>query len=128
MVMKKVSMLNRESHPCKVDDGDEERTGYDECMFRFVEDEVGCSSPWTLVARTEKLPACNSSGQYQQFIQVTRSILAMSPKQVLEKIGCSIKCEREEFSSVVYSRSVKEDPESRGGVRTSRNWNSSEQL
>ena len=119
MIMKKVRMLNRESHPCTGDDGNEERTGYDECMFKFVEDEVGCSSPWTLVARTtEKLPVCNSSSQFQQFIRVTRSILALSPKQVFERIGCSVKCDREEFSSVVYSRSVKEDPESRGGVRT----------
>ena len=107
-------MLNRESHPCTEDEVNDE---YDQCMFRFVENEIGCSSPWTLVERTEKLPICNSSSQFHRFIQETRKILALSPKQVYERIGCSAKCDRVEFSSVVYSRSENEDAESGRGVR-----------
>ena len=121
LIMKRVKMQSRESYPCSGDDGNDERPGYDECIFRFVEDEVGCSSPWTLVTRrTKKLPDCNSSSQFQQFIQNTTSILSWSPKQVFERIGCSAKCDRVEFSSVVYSRSTNVDPEGGGGVRQQR--------
>ena len=98
LIMKRVKMLSRESHPCRGDDVSNDRRGYDECVFRFVEDEVGCSSPWTLVAnRTKKLAVCNSSSQFQQFVQLTTSILSWSPKQVFERIGCSAKCDRVEF-------------------------------
>ena len=128
MVMKEVKMLNRKGHPCssssKAEDEDdiEKSAAYDECMFRFVEDKVGCRSPWTLVANapsnsnsSSRLPLCNSSTQFQQFINETKSVLAFSPKQVFEEIGCSVRCERVEFSSVDVSRIAKEDAES--GVR-----------
>ena len=43
----------------------------------------------------------------------------MNPKQLYESVGCSVKCDREEFSSIVYSRNVKKTGRSGSGVRVS---------
>ena len=112
LIMKEVSMLSKESQPCTVD----ERTGYDECLFGYVEHQIGCSAPWSSVVRTEMLPVCNSSGQYHDLSRVSHKVLGWSPKQVFERIGCSAKCDRVEFSSVPYSRIVKDDAEGGGRV------------
>ena len=107
-------MLSKESQPCTVD----ERTGYDDCLFGYVEDQIGCSAPWwSSVARTEgRLPVCNSSGQYHDLSRFSHKVLGWSPKQVFERIGCTVKCDRVEFSSVPYSRIVKDDAEGGGRV------------
>ena len=116
LIMKEVSMLSKETQPCTGDNDGNERTGYDECMFGYVEDQIGCSAPWSSVARRERLPVCNSSSQYQNFSRVSHKVLSWSPKQVFKRIGCSAKCDRVEFSSVPYSRIVKDDAEAGGRV------------